>query len=127
MAKYRITEKGVHHGKGNEELKVGTTFTLADGEPVPPSLINKCICLDAVDEGEDVGAALGNDSAAERQALLARIASEELEDEDFTNTGLPKLSEINELLDDDVEPFTQVERDQLWPGIADQVAAARNE
>ena len=66
-----------------------------------------------------------SESAQERQGLLGEL-SMFIGDDDFMDDGRPDVRAINAGLPDGLEKFTAAERDQLWPGIAADVMAARD-
>ncbi|KPF74559.1 hypothetical protein IP68_12400 [Blastomonas sp. AAP25] len=116
--KIEITQKGVYDAKG-QEIEVGTEMDIK-GDTVPAWLVNKGRVL-AEAKGK---AAVTNTSGAERQARLKEIAMG-LADGDFIASGAPDVAKVNELLNEDETAFTAAERDQVWPGIAADVIAAR--
>ncbi|MEI4489606.1 hypothetical protein [Mameliella alba] len=114
---YEITEKGVAGHKVGEIVEI-------DGDTVPKWLVNKGRVLnDRVAVTNPADGAV-QESAQERQALLAE-AAKVLDAEHFSNDGVPDVRAVNGLLDDGVARFNAAERDQLWPGIAEAVMAAR--
>lgn len=123
--KVEITEKGAH-GPDGKELKVGSEVNVK-GDEMPGWLVGKAR------EVAGGKVAVTNPkknpvkpqaSGQERQALM-KDAATVLKAEDFTEAGLPDVRALNAMLTKDAEPFTAEERDQLWPGIADDVKAAR--
>ncbi|MCA0961157.1 hypothetical protein [Salipiger bermudensis] len=115
--KFEITKKGV------EGRKVGDVVEF-EGEKVPGFLLNKGRVLTERVAVTNPATGAVQDSAQERQALLAE-AAKVLDDEHFSAEGVPDVREINALLDEGVAKFSAAERDQLWPGIADAVKADR--
>lgn len=122
--KLEISEKGVF--EGHEEIPVGEIVEV-EGDKIPAYLVGKCRPLDQVAVTNPADGAIPidpNPSAAERQELL-KLAALEIEDGDFTADGRPDVRALNDLLTDDAQPFTADERDTLWPGVKEEVMAAR--
>lgn len=122
--KLEISEKGVF--EGHEEIPVGEIVEV-EGDKIPAYLVGKCRPLDQVAVTNPADGAIpidANPSAAERQELL-KLAALEIEDGDFTADGRPDVRALNDLLTDDAQPFTADERDTLWPGVKEEVMAAR--
>lgn len=116
--KIEITRAGVFDQDGNE-IEVGTELDI-NGDTVPAWLVNKGRVI-AEGKGKT---AVTNTSGAERQARLKEIAMG-LADGDFIASGAPDVGKVNELLNEGETAFTAAERDQVWPGIAADVAADR--
>lgn len=123
--KIEITEKGVNHM--GERLKVGTTMEIM-GDTLPKHMAGKARVLEERRRVQVTNPAKGavapGMSAQERQTLLGE-AAKLLDDDDFSAAGMPDVRALNRELTDDAKPFTADERNQLWPGIADAVMAAR--
>lgn len=117
---FEVTKSGVHGHKVGDVIEI-------DGDKVPGWLMNK-------------GAVLSNRTAVtnpakdpvkepvapteERKALLAE-AAKLLDDEKFSDEGVPDVRAINELLESGVEKFTAAERNAIWPDVSEAVKAAR--
>lgn len=122
--KVEITEKGVFEGR--DEVPVGEIVDV-EGDKIPPFLVGKCRPLGKVAVTNPAAGAVPVDpapSGAERQELL-KLAAMEIAGEDFIADGRPDVRALNDELTDDAAPFTAEERDALWPGVKDEVMAAR--
>ncbi|WP_343502130.1 hypothetical protein [Alloyangia pacifica] len=115
--KFEITKKGV------EGQLVGDVVEF-EGEKVPGFLLNKGRVLTERVAVTNPATGAVQESAQERQALLAE-AAKALDAEHFTAGGVPDVKAVNALLDEGVAKFSAAERDQLWPGIAEAVKADR--
>lgn len=124
--KLEITQPGVTGPEG--PMPVGTVVEI-EGDTVPGWLVNKAAPVGRVAvtnpaEGAIPGATGPEPSAQERQELLGE-AAKLIDADGFLPDGRPDVRAINAELTDDAKPFTAAERDDLWPGIADAVKAAR--
>lgn len=126
--KVEITETGANGPQGPHQ--VGEIVDLGEGQ-IPSYLVGKCRAIGtertAVTnpaEGAVQQTVEPVQSAQERQQLLGE-AAKVIEAESFLNDGRPDVRAINDLLDQGVKHFDAAERDQLWPGVADAVKAAR--
>lgn len=130
--KVRITEKGAH-GANGERLSVGQEFEVK-GDIMPGYLVGKAKVISkgrraAVTNPAQGAAQQATDpqpSAQERQHLLGEITANDLADDDFNGEGVPDVRKVNDHVPDGSERFSADERNQLWPGIADTVKAARD-
>lgn len=126
--KFEITQKGVYDGN-EKRIPVGTIVEIK-GDEVPRNLVNKGRVVGSNAKRVAVTNPASNPvqtpaSGSERQALLAETAAI-LEDDEFLKDGKPDVAAVNAQLEEDEEPFTAKERDDLWPGVADQVKATRD-
>jgi hypothetical protein len=123
--KIEIIEKGVNHG--GKKLEVGATLEIA-GDKLPGHMVGKARIMkdpQRVQVTNPAEGAIGPGmSAQERQTLMGE-AAKLLDDDDFNAAGMPDVRALNRELTDDVKPFTADERNQLWPGVASAVMAAR--
>lgn len=123
--KIEITHKGVYD-KDGKAIEVGTEIDVT-GDTVPSWLLNKGRVI-AEKKGKTAvtnpAESALSDEAAARQARLKEIVGG-LSDGDFIASGAPDVGKVNELLNEGEVEFTAAERDQLWAGIAADVAASR--
>ncbi|MGR3574022.1 MAG: hypothetical protein ACU0CF_04705 [Sagittula sp.] len=120
--KIKITKRGVYGAAG--EIPVGTEV---DVKEEPKAWAGRYEVI----SGAKTKAAVTNpkkgavqDIDTDRQAIMAE-AAKVLKKDEFVADGRPDVHALNAMLGENVEKFTAEERDALWPGIADDVKAAR--
>lgn len=74
--KIKITQKGVHDGKGNR-VEIGTVIDLGDTDTLPPVFLNKATIIGEVAEGaEPVTNEDDTEKAATEKAATEKAAAE---------------------------------------------------
>lgn len=62
----------------------------------------------------------GNSGSSDERLSRLIALTDELGDDDFTKDGKPDVNAMNDLLDEDEEPFTAAERDELWKQVPEE-------
>ena len=111
--KIRVTERGIYGKDG--ELPLGTEIEFEDKDDIPRAWRKRYAIIDGNGDVEELSTRTNPD----REDIIKQVMRE-LDDDDFTEGGKPKVEAVNDELPEGVDPIDSKERDRIWASVEEE-------